>query len=213
MKSVFRFPGVLNFYVKYDPRVVSAFVISLFCFVFSMSLHFSFPSLLLHPSHSFPLRFTCWGKTGYLFCSISHSLDICDYILVVFTGVCWEFGYVLLFFSFCFEFHLVFFFFFWYWSRELSWIFFWRTEPVPCVTCGSQTCCVSWRGLKYFQINCHQLSIVKFPIKVKASVFLLCLQSEDPGILGFCGDAHRVVTRGDITLQRAPSAPGDPRLH
>ena len=110
VKSVFRFPGVLNFYVKYDPRVVSAFVISLFCFVFSMSLHFSFPSLPFHPSHSFPLRFTCWGKTGYLFCSISHSLDICDYILVVFTGVCWEFGYVLLVFSFCFEFHLVFFF-------------------------------------------------------------------------------------------------------
>lgn len=67
--------------------------------------------------------------------------------------------------------------------------------------------------MKYFQINCHQLSIVKFPIKVKASVFLLCLQSQDPGVLGFCGDAHGVVTRGDNTLQRAPICSGRLRLH
>lgn len=69
-------------------------------------------------------------------------------------------------------------------------------------------CLVTW-FLKYFPVNCHQLSIIKLPIEATASVFLLSLPSGDPGVLASVAAAHGVVT-SDLATQRAPSAPGAP---
>lgn len=71
VKSVFRFPVVLNFPEKYDPSVVRTLVT--LCSVFSVSLHVS---PLLRSSSlptPFPVQLTC-GEPGGLFSSLSHSL-------------------------------------------------------------------------------------------------------------------------------------------
>lgn len=59
--------------------------------------------------------------------------------------------------------------------------------------------------MTWFEIvlNCHQLNIVKFPVKVKISVlFSFFLKSEDVGIPGFCGEPT-----GDVWWQLPSETP------
>ena len=185
-------------------------------FAFSVSPHFSsLPFSPLHPSLSFSLAVHLLGEqTGYLFCSISCSPDFCEYILVVFTGACWEFGYVLLGFFFSFWVLLSFDFFFFFWSGKLSRTSFWRTELVLCVTCGSQTCCVSWHGLKCFQINCRSVQHHKVPHKNQGfcfSSFSSVRRCRCPGLLWRCpkcSDERWRHPPGRVSeLPQTPSSP------
>ena len=175
-----------------------------------------FPSLLSTLPSPFPLQFTCWGNKQVI-CSV---VFLVVRIFVSTSSWCLQehvenLGMYFWVFSFRFEFYLVLiFFFFFFWSGKLSRTSFWRTELVLCVTCGSQTCCVSWHGLKCFQINCRSVQHHKVPHKNQGfcfSSFSSVRRCRCPGLLWRCpkcSDERWRHPPGRVSeLPQTPSSP------
>lgn len=127
------------------------------------------PHFHSHPFPLFPWQFICWINQIICPVELPKVWTFYDYIPVVLTGVCWKAWVYTFGISFSLEF-----------CSPLTLLIKWveldhlledleqRLKLVPHVTHRPVLCC--GHGLKYFKINCHQLNIVKFPIKVKIFV-------------------------------------------